>query len=227
MIRRAGSRHANAPTSTVSAPAAAKKRTSCIWISNRNCSSTFTANHAHLVPEGIDGFVDALDMNSVFEVRLADCFRNGYEVHLKPGAGDLDFGDMFRRVEGKGFKGHYTNAFATLDDMPEMREPVLEWRPVGYATHFRMTGFRDRDLAVAAYESVPDAVKVRFFAARREVELAIIDVQDLMEAAPEASSRLAARAPEIFAAIARLGGVISGGEARAADTQSDVDSLFS
>ena len=51
------------------------------------------------------------------EVRLADCFRNGYEVHLKPGAGDLDFGDMFRRIEGKGFKGHYTNAFTTLDDM--------------------------------------------------------------------------------------------------------------
>jgi len=128
------------------------------------------------------------------------------------------------------YLNHYNEIammIATLDDMPEMREPVLEWRPVGYATHFRQTGFRDRDLAVAAYESVPDAVKVRFFAARREVELAIIDVQDLMEAAPEASSRLAARAPEIFAAIARLGGVISGGEARVADTQSDVDSLFS
>ena len=131
------------------------------------------------------------------------------------------------RIQGFAFSPYQANQDATLDDMPEMREPVLEWRPVGYATHFRMTGFRDRDLAVAAYESVPDAVKVRFFAARREVELAIIDVQDLMEAAPEASSRLAARAPEIFAAIARLGGVISGGEARAADTQSDVDSLFS
>ena len=128
------------------------------------------------------------------------------------------------------YLNHYNEIammIATLGDMPEMREPVLEWRPVGYATHFRMTGFRDRDLAVAAYESVPDAVKVRFVAARREVALAIIDVQDRREAAPEASSRLAARAPEIFAAIARLGGVISGGEARAADTQSDVDSLFS
>jgi len=78
---------------------------------------SFTANHAHLVPEGIEGFVDALDMSQVYEVRLADCFRNGYEVHLKPGAGDLDFGDMFRRIEGKGFKGHYTNAFTTLEDM--------------------------------------------------------------------------------------------------------------
>lgn len=87
---------------------------------------SFTANHAHLVPEGIEGFVDALDMSMVGEVRLADCLRNGHEVHLKPGAGDLDFGDMFRRVEGKGFKGHYTNAFTTLDDMLWARDYLVD-----------------------------------------------------------------------------------------------------
>jgi sugar phosphate isomerase/epimerase len=64
---------------------------------------SFTVNHAHLVPEGVAGFVDAIDMSRVEEVRLADCFRNGQEIHLKPGAGDLDFADMFRRIEGKGF----------------------------------------------------------------------------------------------------------------------------
>ena len=78
---------------------------------------SFTANHAHLVPEGIPGFIDAIDLSRVAEVRLADCFRNGFEEHLKPGAGDLDFGDMFARLEGRGFKGHYTNAFGSLDDM--------------------------------------------------------------------------------------------------------------
>ena len=77
---------------------------------------SFTVNHAHLVPEGVTGFADALDFAHVGEVRLADCYRNGHEVHLKPGAGDLDFGDMFRRVEGKGFQGHYTNAFGSLED---------------------------------------------------------------------------------------------------------------
>ena len=87
---------------------------------------SFTANHAHLVPEGIEGFVDALDMSQVYEVRLADCFRNGYEVHLKPGSGDLDFGDMFRRIEGKGFKGHYTNAFTTLEDMLWARDYLVD-----------------------------------------------------------------------------------------------------
>jgi sugar phosphate isomerase/epimerase len=86
---------------------------------------SFTVNHAHLVPEGIPGFVDAIDMSRVEEVRLADCFRNGYEVHLKPGAGDIDFPDMFRRIEGKGFTGHYTNAFGSLDDMLAGRDELV------------------------------------------------------------------------------------------------------
>ena len=86
---------------------------------------SFTANHAHLVPAGIPGFIDALDLTRVAEVRLADCFRNGFEEHLKPGAGDLDFGDLFRRLERGGFTGHYTNAFGSLDDMLAARSYLV------------------------------------------------------------------------------------------------------
>jgi sugar phosphate isomerase/epimerase len=64
-------------------------------------------------------------MSRVEEVRLADRFRNGHEVHLKPGAGDIDFADMFQRVEGKGFNGHYTNAFGSLDDMLAGRDELV------------------------------------------------------------------------------------------------------
>jgi sugar phosphate isomerase/epimerase len=86
---------------------------------------SFTVNHAHLVPEGLDGFVDALDFSRVAEVRIADCFRLGKEVHLKPGAGDFDFARMFQRVEGKGFTGLYTNAFGSLDDMLAGRDYLV------------------------------------------------------------------------------------------------------
>jgi sugar phosphate isomerase/epimerase len=86
---------------------------------------SFTVNHAHLVPEGIAGFVGALDMERVEEVRLADCFRNGCEVHLPPGKGDIDFADMFRRIESTGFRGHYMNAFGSLDDMLQGREALV------------------------------------------------------------------------------------------------------
>ena len=85
----------------------------------------FTANHAHLVPEGIDGFVKALNFKRVHEVRLADCFRNGCEVHLPPG-GNVDFGNMFKLIESAGFKGGYTNAFGTLDDMLAARNTFVK-----------------------------------------------------------------------------------------------------
>jgi sugar phosphate isomerase/epimerase len=86
---------------------------------------SFTVNHAHLVPEGIPGFVAAVDFARVEEVRLADCWRNGFEVHLAPGKGDIDFADTFRRIERAGFSGHYMNAFGSLDDMLKGRDELV------------------------------------------------------------------------------------------------------
>jgi sugar phosphate isomerase/epimerase len=94
-------------------------------IKSPNFKLCFTANHAHLVPEGIEGFVAALDFKRVGEVRLADTWRNGHEVHLKPGDGDLDFGRMFKLIEGKGYRGYYTNAFTSLDDMVAARDVLV------------------------------------------------------------------------------------------------------
>jgi sugar phosphate isomerase/epimerase len=87
---------------------------------------SFTANHAHLLPEGVEGFVAAIPMHRVVEVRLADCFRNGHEQHLVPGEGDFDFGAMFKLIEGTGFKGHYMNAFGTLEDMQHARARLVD-----------------------------------------------------------------------------------------------------
>jgi sugar phosphate isomerase/epimerase len=86
---------------------------------------SFTANHAHLWPEGIAGFVDALDFSRCREVRLADC-RGTVEEHLRPGEGSIDFGDMFRRLEGVGFSGHYMNQFGSLQDMLDGRRYLVE-----------------------------------------------------------------------------------------------------
>jgi sugar phosphate isomerase/epimerase len=63
-----------------------------------------------------------MDITRCDEVRLADCFRLGKEVHLKPGAGDLDFLALFRKLDHLSFQGRYMNAFGTLQDMIEGRE---------------------------------------------------------------------------------------------------------
>jgi sugar phosphate isomerase/epimerase len=95
-------------------------------IKSPNFRLCFTVNHAHLVPEGMEGFIDALDFKRVGEVRLADTWRNGYEIHLEPGKGDMDFGRMFKLIEGRGYKGYYTNAFANLDAMLAGRDYLVE-----------------------------------------------------------------------------------------------------
>lgn len=87
---------------------------------------SFTANHAHLLPPGVEGFVAEIPLDRVKEVRLADCWRNGFEEHLVPGKGDFDFGAMFALLEGRGFRGAYTNAFGTLDDMQAARAYMVD-----------------------------------------------------------------------------------------------------
>ena len=55
----------------------------------------FTVNHAHLVPEGIPGFLEAFGVARLGEVRLADNLGDK-EVHLKPGEGNIDFTTLLR-----------------------------------------------------------------------------------------------------------------------------------
>ena len=62
-----------------------------------------------------------MDLSRCDEVRLADCWGTK-EEHLRPGEGNIDFAMVFRRLDELGFKGHYMNAFGTLQDMIEGRE---------------------------------------------------------------------------------------------------------
>lgn len=87
---------------------------------------SFAANHAHLLPAGVQGFLDAIPLHRVKEVRLADCRRNGHEEHLVPGRGDLDFGATFALLEGRGYRGAYTNAFGSPEDMLAARGYLVE-----------------------------------------------------------------------------------------------------
>jgi hydroxypyruvate isomerase len=94
-----------------------------------NLRWAFTANHAHIVEDGVDAFLDAFDIKRCDEVRLADCWRNGKEEHLYPGTGDFDFKHLFAELEKRGFQGHYMVAFGTLDDMIRGREDLAKLAP--------------------------------------------------------------------------------------------------
>jgi hypothetical protein len=59
------------------------------------------------------------------EVRVAD--NNGlYEIHMHPGAGNVNFVEMFCLIEGAGFPEPYTRGWGTVDQMFEGRKYVVE-----------------------------------------------------------------------------------------------------
>jgi hypothetical protein len=132
------------------------------------------------------------------------------------------------------YLNHYNEVammIGMLADAPEMVEPILDWRPLGYAAHFRLTNFSDQDVAIAAYDQTSEAVRARFRTARRRVELAIADVQDLLAATTSPPGEAAAHASAIFALIASVGAVINGESgagpaSAAAPAQADIDALF-
>jgi sugar phosphate isomerase/epimerase len=84
---------------------------------------SFTVNHAHIRPNRIDAFMAGLDMRRCGEVRLADC-RGTHEEHLRPGEGTIDFPAMFAAIEASGYRGHYMQAFGSLDDMLKGRDTL-------------------------------------------------------------------------------------------------------
>ena len=86
---------------------------------------SFTVNHAHIRPNNIDAFMKGLDMKRCGEVRLADC-RGTHEEHLKPGEGTIDFPRMFAAIEKSGYRGHYMQAFGSLDDMLKGRQTLSQ-----------------------------------------------------------------------------------------------------
>lgn len=103
----------------------------CRWYFERlpspNIKWSFTANHAHFLPgASIESFIDQMPFIELCrEVRLAD--NNGrFEIHQHPGEGTIDFGALFRKTEGLGYRGHYTLGWGTLDQMLEGRDYIVE-----------------------------------------------------------------------------------------------------
>lgn len=80
-----------------------------------NLRWAFNPPHAHLHEEGIDGYLDALDLGICREVRLNDN-RGVREEHLMPGEGTIDFEHLFDRLERMGYDGPYTVALGSAEN---------------------------------------------------------------------------------------------------------------
>lgn len=113
-----------------------------------------------------------------------------------------------------------------LPDMPEAAEDVLAWQPCTYAEHFSRSGFRDRDLAIEAFECVDARIRMEFDSALSQAEWAVQDVQARLKEGIEPVTFCAQSAADLYGRIAALDGVISGHETHIDESQAAVDALF-
>lgn len=74
------------------------------------------------------------------------------------------------------YLNHFNEIVMLLEmvaDMPDLLEECQAWAPKSYQDHFRESAFRDKELAVAAYDNVPE----RF---RRPFEETVTHMNDLV-----------------------------------------------
>ena len=81
----------------------------------------FNVAHGNLVPEGWRGFLDAFGAGNIGQVRLNDN-RGDYEIHLVPGAGNIDFAALFARLRAAGYTGWFSLGFGDEADKVRVRE---------------------------------------------------------------------------------------------------------
>lgn len=86
----------------------------------------FNVGHAHLVPDGFDGFLDAFGADNIGQVRLNDT-HGQYEEHLLPGEGIVDFRHVFRRLTEAGYTGPFTLDFGTSEQRAHWRDIFAKW----------------------------------------------------------------------------------------------------
>src|SRR5712671_3346361 len=63
------------------------------------------------------------------------------------------------------YLNHFNEAIMLLEmipDMPECAEDFLLWYPLSYREHFMASHFKARDLAIEAYESADERIRVEF-----------------------------------------------------------------
>ncbi len=86
------------------------------------------------------------------------------------------------------YLNHYNEIVMLLEllkDMPDMVEDVLAWQPKSYPQHFADSGFKERDLAIAAYQAAPRDIKCSFDTVCAEIDTTLLATLDELRSKSE------------------------------------------
>jgi hypothetical protein len=136
------------------------------------------------------------------------------------------------------YLNHFNEAIMLLEmlaDMPDCREDFLAWQPASYREHFAASKFKDREMAIAAYDCADPARRARLDSLAKSMNEILLATRAVMRQDSRASTtaRIADLAVHwLKPMIARAGGIINGTESvqrsgsPAAAPQAAVDALM-
>jgi len=134
------------------------------------------------------------------------------------------------------YLNHFNEAIMMLElapQMPECIDDFCAWRPLSYCEHFAASSFRERDLAIAAYQQADPALRQRLDQLADGMNAILLATAAAMRAEPPALATLVQDAlARLRPLVAHAGAVIHGAETAAAEasdaqaTKAALDALF-
>lgn len=140
------------------------------------------------------------------------------------------------------YLNHFNEVIMLIEmvaDMPDMIGEVLAWEPKSYSQHFADSGFKDKDLAIEAYEAAPEDLKAQFDALVACLNGNIFKTQQrLKNVDPEAPDQalgehVRVSVEKFHRLVEMISSVVNGGTVKAtpeeavpANTQDEIDAMF-
>ncbi len=75
-----------------------------------------------------------------------------------------------------------------LPDMPDCAEDVLDWAPADYTAHFTNSRFKDKELAVLAFQAAPRHVRAELVTVVLQIEAEVERAQEMLRGEADASA---------------------------------------
>ncbi len=125
------------------------------------------------------------------------------------------------------YLNHFNEAIMLLDlasTMPECLPDLMAWRPLDYRAHFARSTFKDRALALAAYEGASRRARRDLERLADAMTAILLATRDAMASDTRgAAARAAARAAALLRPLVAQAGAVINGQVVAPDA---VDTLF-
>jgi hypothetical protein len=136
------------------------------------------------------------------------------------------------------YLNHFNEAIMLLDLLPNMPECIVEligWEPLSYEEHFAASHFKEKDLAIAAYQVAEPAARAQLDELADTMNALLVATCETFQrrASLDAANALAEQtAARLKPLVARAGAVINGydlehaGDMTTGEQQATVDALL-